>query len=527
MNHIELFAGCGGLSLGLETAGFELVMANELSPMASATFARNILNADLVEQSNTDKVLWLSSSHQRKDIQNRLSENPMTAVGLKNEHHSDIEGKEFADEELDRSLLIGSITDLNKILENDKNGLLKQLKSGLGRGGVDLVSGGPPCQSFSMAGLRDHRNQRNALPWEFAKFVGIVKPKIALLENVSGILRAFDIDGEKHFAWHEVAKAFAKVGYIPLCLHINAKYVGAAQNRPRFILIALRKDIYAAFKKGTTDQGLLAAFEPSKLFVDRIESGHDPALGEIKCFDIEKDHGLFSSGILSALRTHTKDQLVSVKAAIDDLRSTELNQSTYVKNINSQFCNLHSFTLNNVANHEFRANGPKVRARFRLNQVLNNLDASNASKLRNYIKYAGGAELDKQSIKEVAKHWLLALDGKVIKKGSLNQIAVLLQELRTRKHSQRALQANRPAPAVLGSPDDTSHYYESESTQRTLTVRELARIQSFPDWYEFKSKVTTGGQRRKFEVPQYTQVGNAVPPLLGAALGVVCKTLLS
>ena len=107
----------------------------------------------------------------------------MTAVGLKNEHHSDIEGKEFADEELDRSLLIGSITDLNKILENDKNSLLKQLKSGLGRGGVDLVSGGPPCQSFSMAGLRDHRNQRNALPWEFAKFVGIVKPKIALLEN--------------------------------------------------------------------------------------------------------------------------------------------------------------------------------------------------------------------------------------------------------------------------------------------------------------------------------------------------------
>ena len=47
MNHIELFAGCGGLSLGLETAGFELVMANELSPMASETFAYNILNAEL------------------------------------------------------------------------------------------------------------------------------------------------------------------------------------------------------------------------------------------------------------------------------------------------------------------------------------------------------------------------------------------------------------------------------------------------------------------------------------------------
>jgi DNA (cytosine-5)-methyltransferase 1 len=62
--------------------------------------------------------------------------------------------------------------------------------------------------------------------------------------------------------------------------------------------------------------------------------------------------------------------------------------------------------------------------------------------------------------------------------------------------------------------------------QRTLTVREMARIQSFPDWYQIKSKVTTGGQMRKFEVPQYTQIGNAVPPLLGVALGEVCRELI-
>jgi DNA (cytosine-5)-methyltransferase 1 len=526
MNHIELFAGCGGLCLGLETAGFDLIMANELSPMASETFARNILNADLTEQSNIAKVLWLSSSHQRKDIQNRFRENPMTAVGLKNEHHSDIEGKQLANKELDRSLLIGSITDLNKILENDKIGLLKQLKSGLGRGGVDLVSGGPPCQSFSMAGLRDHRNQRNALPWEFAKFVGMVQPKIALLENVSGILRAFDIDGKKHYAWHEVAKAFAKVGYVPLCLHVNAKYAGAAQNRPRFILIALRMDIYNQLGQRIPEEPLLKALQPAKLFVDRVQRGEDPELGAITCFDIEKNHSLFTSGPLAALVTHNKDQLVSVEAAIDDLRSPDVSQSSYVQNINQSFCNFHSFELNKVVNHEFRANGPKVRARFRLNQVLNKLDTTNSRKLKNYIKYADGAQLDRSLLKEVAKHWLVDINGTILKKGTQKQIASLLEVLRTHKHSQRALKANRPAPAVLGSPDDTSHYYESESTQRTLTVRELARIQSFPDWYEFKSKVTTGGQSRKFEVPQYTQVGNAVPPLLGRSLGRVCAKLL-
>ena len=47
----------------------------------------------------------------------------------------------------------------------------------------------------------------------------------------------------------------------------------------------------------------------------------------------------------------------------------------------------------------------------------------------------------------------------------------------------------------------------------------MARIQSFPDWFEFKSKVTTGSSRRAFEVPRYTQVGNAVPPLMAKKIG--------
>ena len=50
-------------------------------------------------------------------------------------------------------------------------------------------------------------------------------------------------------------------------------------------------------------------------------------------------------------------------------------------------------------------------------------------------------------------------------------------------------------------------------------MRECARLQSFPDWFEIKNKYTTGGSRRKIECPRYTQVGNAVPPLLGEALG--------
>jgi DNA (cytosine-5)-methyltransferase 1 len=91
----------------------------------------------------------------------------------------------------------------------------------------------------------------------------------------------------------------------------------------------------------------------------------------------------------------------------------------------------------------------------------------------------------------------------------------LLQK--SKKHSQRALIGQLPAPATLSIPDDVCHYDPNQN--RTLTVREMARIQSFPDWFEFRSKDTTGGINRQFEVPNYTQVGNAVPPLLAKTLG--------
>ena len=73
---------------------------------------------------------------------------------------------------------------------------------------------------------------------------------------------------------------------------------------------------------------------------------------------------------------------------------------------------------------------------------------------------------------------------------------------------------NDPSPTVLTLPDDLVHYDKN----RILTVREMARLQSFDDSFEFLGKRTTGGARRKLETPQYTLVGNAVPPLLAKAI---------
>lgn len=98
----------------------------------------------------------------------------------------------------------------------------------------------------------------------------------------------------------------------------------------------------------------------------------------------------------------------------------------------------------------------------------------------------------------------------------------------TRKFSQRVLPrewgATGPSITATSLPDDYVHYEQP----RTLTVREWARLQGFPDWYQFKGKRTTGGLRRAGnpiegihfrELPKYTQIGNAVPVPMGRAIG--------
>lgn len=92
-----------------------------------------------------------------------------------------------------------------------------------------------------------------------------------------------------------------------------------------------------------------------------------------------------------------------------------------------------------------------------------------------------------------------------------------------KKKALRVLDPDRPSPTITSMPDDLLHYSEP----RTLTVRENARLQSFPDWYAFQGKYTTGGHLRKKEVPRFTQVANAVPPLVSRAIGEMLVALLT
>jgi len=117
----------------------------------------------------------------------------------------------------------------------------------------------------------------------------------------------------------------------------------------------------------------------------------------------------------------------------------------------------------------------------------------------------------------------------------LDNDGVIQAKYKTKKFAQRLLTRkwNGKGPNITATslPDDYVHF----SQPRTLTVREWARLQMFPDWYIFKGKRHTGGIRRAGnpqkgifdrEVPKYTQIGNAVPVELARRVGLNLRKLL-
>jgi DNA (cytosine-5)-methyltransferase 1 len=104
----------------------------------------------------------------------------------------------------------------------------------------------------------------------------------------------------------------------------------------------------------------------------------------------------------------------------------------------------------------------------------------------------------------------------ILENGNYKKAQSDLEEsgLTSNKRSYNVLQPDKQSSTIMTIADDYVHY----NFPRALTVREMARLQSFDDSFVFQGKRSTGGDNRKSEVPQYTLVGNAVPPLLARAI---------
>ena len=167
-------------------------------------------------------------------------------------------------------------------------------------------------------------------------------------------------------------------------------------------------------------------------------------------------------------------------------------------------------------NHGFRSHKEATRTRFRLLRLFRE---HGISEHLFTLAATGEAGIEPQ-LRPLEP--LLPIEFPLRTVETLRQLEFLVRSLPSLKHTQRALDRNAPSPTITTLPDDLCHY----AADRTLTVREMARLQSFPDSFVFRGKETTGGKKRRVEVPQYSQVANAVPPRLAQALGTQLKALL-
>jgi DNA (cytosine-5)-methyltransferase 1 len=455
MKYVDLFAGCGGLSLGIERAGGELVVAVEKSDMAARTFFHNLIDdaSDIHEWS-------------------RYVSSPL-------------------EDQVERGVVV---RELNSLLSAE------DVMSGLTSEGIDLVVGGPPCQGFSLAGRRNRDDVRNKLPWEYLEFVARTQPKAVVIENVVGMNQRFTPDEESSFVQLQQALAETNPGYVVQGVLVNAMHYGAPQHRPRLMIIGVRADVAA--ERGIRTTGALWKSD----FIDALS---------------------LPLPDLAPVPTVKRLDVRTVEDAISDLSphanpGRRSRNRAYLKEMRDSRWNLRLKPKTEEQNHVPRRHAARTVERFRLYQYLSGAGLDQRVVSRAAAMSDSDARLYVKTQLLDAEFPATAPDGTTIA-STLDELCDLVINLATKKHSQKVLGWNSPARTVVTLPDDYVHPVEP----RIFTVREMARFQGFPTAFEFLGKETTGAHRRRVEVPQYSQVGNAVSPWLSFAVGKMVATILN
>ena len=402
---IDLFAGCGGLGLGLEQAGFVPIFVNELNDDARETY-------------------FINRDHQY----------PL----LREKYHS----RNIEDTIRKPSLI-----------EDMMNGFRRDYGL-LGKDPVDLVVGGPPCQGFSSVGLRrSYGVDKQALPSnhlykDMAKFIKGVRPRAFLFENVEGLLRSrWTKSGERGEIFRDVLKTFRSIpGYEVKHKLVYSKDYGVPQNRPRILIIGFREDVFGG--EPEIDDALVGGFLPKPKF-------DYPDLDEVLS-DLVDPRFEYGGRTTSYPRRP---------------------ESEFQERMRADGRNVPVFERVRLDDHEYSKHSERVRRKF---------------------------------------EYMLSHEGKIH------------SAYKTKKFNQRLLPrrwgVDGPLITITSLPDDFVHYEQP----RSLTVRECARIQTFPDWYKFRGKRTTGGLHRAGNpldgifvraLPKYTQIANAVPVDMAKAVG--------
>lgn len=328
---------------------------------------------------------------------------------------------------------------------------------GLGEGDLDVLVGGPPCQGFSVnAPIRSSEDERNHL---FRHYVRLVleglRPKTVVFENVPGLVTMGD-------TLHEVSEAFSNAGYRMDFKILNAAHYGVPQERWRLLIIGTR-----------CHELPFSLPEPKHYSTRRANFSGGRQYTFANAVGAPKQDSLLSD---------TLEPPLTIREAIDDLPP--------------------------IGNGGGAQEMP--------------YDSTPSSDFQKYCREgADGALFNHKGSRMSAVN--VARFGHVPQGGSWRDIPLdLLPEgmkrARRSDHTRRygRLDPDSISGTVLTKCDPhwgTFVHYEQD---RIITIREAARIQSFPDTFRFTGSVTE----------QYRQVGNAVPPLLARAIAYEVRAAL-
>ena len=140
---------------------------------------------------------------------------------------------------------------------------------------ADVIIGGPPCQSFSLAGKRNSDDLRGQLVWKYLDILKSHLPKAFLFENVVGLLSAKNKNGEKILP--SLISQFESLGYSVSCATLNAADYGVPQQRKRVIIVGIRGNKPFTFPKPTHNEN---GTDGLSKYVSAVE-----AIGDLPLFD--------------------------------------------------------------------------------------------------------------------------------------------------------------------------------------------------------------------------------------------------
>lgn len=499
---IDLFSGAGGFSEGILQAGFNIIFSSDKSPMVEETYVNRHRQLGLVEGVDTHFEL--------ADIKELTSE--------------------FIFEKIN-SLRYGPIFET---------------------GSVDAIFGGPPCQGFSRLGKRDASDPRNMLFHEYLRIIRDIRPRYVVMENVTGILDMLMLDfpsvlTDELYHGQRLVKdilndEFDGLGYTLLDVKVlNASEFGVPQQRNRVVFLAHRNDVspikypepenYPAVTVANALGNLYSEIHyESDYSIERMNgitpNIHGNSVPRDKVTNMEESrHDTIVSQRFALYRPGE-----NTRAVINRLKIEGIN----LRDNAPELFNESLFQVNSEANSTIILEHLKklgiYQNKFKESRWLHftNRQLSQLATLDNDINDFTSiiSSLSKRlgtTTEITIEFWELVRDylNQYMDAESFHQILLsgeitdnIGEAILTRKSIRTRLNPESVSPTMVTLPDDFIHPYFN----RVLTVREMARMQSFDDSFEFLGKRTTGGNKRSQETPQFTQVGNAVPPLLAKAI---------